>query len=92
LEHSRSGTVFGLALAGAIAVAYVQVSSVPARPAAPAPSMGEVASYVKTDLDWFRTQVPRDPHFWKSTASSSSQNFRMLRLGLTEGSLDNSSR
>jgi hypothetical protein len=90
MERSRTGQVFAVGLAAAITMAYFQVSSVPARPAPPQPSVGQVADRVKSDFDWIRTQVPRDPHWWKSTANSSSQNFRMLRMGLTQGSLDSS--
>jgi hypothetical protein len=92
MERSHTGQVLAVGLAGAIALAYVQVSSVPTRPAPPQPSVGQVVNRVKSDVDWIRTQVPRDPHFWKSTVSSSSQNFKLLRMGLTEGSLDSSGR
>lgn len=92
MEGSRIGQAVAVALAGTIALAYVQVSSVPAQPAPPAPSMGEVVSYVKTDFEWFRTEFPRSPAWWKGVATSSSENFGLLRTALSEGNIDSSAR
>jgi hypothetical protein len=79
------GQVLGIAVAGAMAIAFVQVSTAPPAAPAPAPSMGVVAHHVRAEFEWFRTEFPRDPRWWKGVATTSADNFRVLTTGLSEG-------
>jgi len=66
-------------------IAYAQVSSAPPAAPAPAPDLGAVAYRAQAEFEWFRTELPHDPRWWKGAAKNSSENFRVLTTVLSRG-------
>ncbi|MCW2848665.1 MAG: hypothetical protein JWR90_2639 [Marmoricola sp.] len=65
--------IAALAAGVAVAMAYLQVSEVPAAPEMSTPTLDQVVDYVQADLTWFRHEVPRNLGYWQDVATHSTR-------------------